>query len=86
LKKSIAFYSGYAIIDLSNEREVIKMRKPNIEFLKRVKKERIVDTRKYRYYCNGDDAIMRVPIWCVDSIRWFDRNNHQFICYEREVK
>jgi len=26
LKKSIAFYSGYAIIDLSNEREVIDMR------------------------------------------------------------
>lgn len=64
------------------------MRKPNIDFLKRVKEERIVDTRKYRYYCNGDvkGKIMRVPIWCLDSTGWYDRNNHQFICYEREVK
>lgn len=62
------------------------MRKPNIEFLKRVKEERVVDTRKYRYYCNGDDKIMRVPIWCVGTTGWLDDDNHEFICYEREVK
>ena len=86
LKKSIAFYREYAIIDLSNEREVIDMRKPNNEFLKRVIKERTVDTRKYRYYCNGDDKIMRVPIWCVNTTGLLDEDNHEFICYERDVR
>ena len=62
------------------------MRKPNIEFLKRVKEERIVDTRKYRYYCNGDDAIIRVPICCIGTTGWYDEDNHVFICYERGCK
>lgn len=29
---------------------------------------------------------MRVPIWCVGTTGWLDDDNHEFICYEREVK
>lgn len=62
------------------------MRKPNIDFLKRVKEEKIVDTRNYRYYCNGDGKITRVPICYLDHTGWYHRDKHKFICYEREVR
>ena len=68
--------------------KVIDMRKPNIEFLKRVKRERIVDTKKYRYYCENDydGRIMRVPIEYLNTTAVLDFTNHEFVCHESEVK
>ncbi len=44
-------------------------------FLKRVVKEVIVDTKKYRYVCMPSGNIFRIPLVCLDTTETLNRDS-----------
>lgn len=54
----------------------------HVDFIERVRRERIVDTRRYHYMCvnvewrgNPWEVIVRIPIDYVDTIKMLDEEN-----------